>query len=42
MGFEEGAGVVAGVERKLRVELLATLVDVAEEGMSTSGVRRRS
>ncbi len=40
IGLEPGAGVVAGVERKFRVEVLARLV--AEVGASSSGVRCRS
>ncbi len=39
-GFEEGAGVVAGVDRKFLVDVLARLV--AEVGSSASGERRRS
>ncbi len=39
-GFEEGPGVVAGVDRKFLVDVLARLV--AEVGSSASGERRRS
>ena len=40
VGLEPGAGVVAGVDRKFRVEVLARLV--AEVGASSSGVCCRS
>lgn len=40
VGLEPGAGVVAGVDRKFRVEVLARLV--ADVGASSSGVRCRS